>query len=67
VIEVDTLRAFVIGRRRSRRLRLAVLHSVLIVPVLEVLRRSLLIQILRRCSCSFVALPPLHHPELLVL
>jgi hypothetical protein len=64
VIRMVMLRHIVIGRRR---LRLVILHRVLVVLVLEALRGVLLLQIHRRCSCCFVAWLPLHHQELLVL
>jgi hypothetical protein len=52
---------------RRRKLRLAVLHMVLVVLVLEDLRGVLLVQRHRRFSCCFVALWVLHRQELLVL
>jgi hypothetical protein len=52
------------GRRKLRRLRLAVLHRVL-VP--EDLIEVLLVQRHMRFSCSFVVLQPLRRQELLVL
>ena len=61
--KMDMWMPFATGRRR---LRLAVLHNVLVVLVLEALRRVLLLQ-MQSCSCSFVALLPLHRQELLVL
>jgi hypothetical protein len=63
VIEMDMLRPFAIRRRK---LRLTVLHRVLVVLVLEDLR-VLLVQRHRSCSCSFIALRPLRRQELLVL
>jgi hypothetical protein len=78
VIRMDMWRLFATGRK-LRRLRLAVLHRVLVVLVLKDLRGVLLVQVLkdlrgvrliqrhRRCSCYFVALWPLHRQELLVL
>jgi hypothetical protein len=43
VVEMDMWRHFATGRRKLRRLRLAVLHRVLVVLVLEDLRGVLLI------------------------
>jgi hypothetical protein len=53
-----------IGRRK---LRLTVLHRVLVVLVLEDLRGVLLVQRHRRFSCCFIALWLQCHQELLVL
>jgi hypothetical protein len=50
-----------------RKLRLTVLHRVLVVMVLEYLREVLLVQRHRRFSCCFVALRLLRHQELLLL
>jgi hypothetical protein len=55
------------GRRKFRKLRLAVLHKVLVVLVLEDLRGVLLVQRHRRFSCCFIALRLLRQQELLVL
>jgi hypothetical protein len=65
--EMDMWRPFATGRRKLRRLRLIVLHRVLVVLVLENLRGVLLVQRHRRFSCCFVALRLLRHQELLVL
>jgi len=43
VVEMDMWRHFATGRRKLRRLRLTVLHRVLVVLVLEDLRGVLLI------------------------
>jgi uncharacterized membrane protein (DUF106 family) len=43
VIELDMWRPFAIGRRKLRKLRLVVLHTVLVVLVLEDLRGVLLV------------------------
>jgi hypothetical protein len=64
VVEMDMWRPFAIGRRK---LRLTVLHRVLVVLVLEDLRGVLLVQKHRSSSCYFVALRPLRRQELLVL
>jgi hypothetical protein len=55
------------GRRKFRKLRLVVLHKVLVVLVLEDLRGVLLVQRHRRFSCCFIALRLLRQHELLVL
>jgi hypothetical protein len=67
VVAIDMMRHSATGRRNLRRLRLAVLHRVLVVLVLENLRRDLLVQRHRRFSCCFVALRPLRGQALLVL
>jgi hypothetical protein len=67
VVVMGTWRHSAIGRRKLRRLRLAILHRVLVVLVLEDLRGVLLVQRYRRFSCCFVTLRPLHRQELLVL
>jgi hypothetical protein len=67
VVEMDMWRHSTTGRRKLRRLRLVVLHRVLVVLVLEDLRGVMLVQRHRRFSCCFVALRPLCHQELLVL
>jgi hypothetical protein len=67
VIAMDMWRHSAAGRRKLRRLRLAVLHRVLVVLVLEVLRGVLLVQRHMRFSCYFVALRPLRRQKLLVL
>jgi hypothetical protein len=66
VVAMDMWRYSATGRRKLRRLRLAVLYRVLVVLVLEDLR-VLLVQRHRRFSCCFVALWPLRRQELLVL
>jgi hypothetical protein len=58
---------FATGRRKLRRLRIAILHRVLVVLVLEDLIGVLLVQRHKSCSCYFVVLWPLRHQELLVL
>jgi hypothetical protein len=50
-----------------RKLRLAVLHRVLVVLVLEDMRGVMLVQRHRRFSCCFIALRLLRRQELLVL
>jgi hypothetical protein len=64
VVAMDMWRRSTIGRRK---LRLTVLHRVLVVLVLEDLRGVLLVQRHRRFSCCFIALWLLRHQELLVL
>jgi hypothetical protein len=54
-------------RRKLRRPRLAILHRILVVLVLDNLRGVLLVQRHRRFSCCFIALRPLRRQELLVL
>jgi hypothetical protein len=66
VVGMDTWRLS-IGRRKLRRLRLTVLHRVLVVLVLQDLRGVLLVQRHMSCSCYFVALRPLRRQELLAL
>jgi hypothetical protein len=56
VVEMDVWRHSATERRKLRRLRLTVLHRVLVVLVLEDLRGVLLVQRHKRFSCSFVAL-----------
>jgi hypothetical protein len=51
VVEMDMWMSFSTGRRKLRRLRLAILHRVLLVLVLEDLREVLLVQRHRSCSC----------------
>jgi hypothetical protein len=53
MVEMDMWRYFATGRRKLRRLRLVVLHRVL---VLEDLRGVLLFRRHRRFSCCFIAL-----------
>jgi hypothetical protein len=67
VVAMDMWMHSATGRRKLRRLRLAVLHRVLVVLVLEDLRGVLLVQRHRRFSCCFTALWPLRRQELLVL
>jgi hypothetical protein len=67
VVEMDMWTPFAIGRRKFIRLKLAVLHRVLVVLVLEDLRGILLVQRHRSCSCYFVTLRPLRRQELLVM
>jgi hypothetical protein len=64
VVEMDMWRHSAIGRRKLKRLRLTVLHRVL---VLEDLRGVLLVQRHMRFSCCFVALRSLRLQVLLVL
>jgi hypothetical protein len=51
----------------TRKLRLTILHRILVVLVLEDLRGVLLVHRHMSCSCYFVALRPLRRQELLVL
>jgi hypothetical protein len=64
VVAMDMWRHSTTGRKR---LRLVVLHRVLMILVLEDLRGVLLVQRHRRFSCCLVALWPVRHQELLVL
>jgi hypothetical protein len=64
---MDMWRHSAIERRKVRKLRLTVLHRVLVVLVLEDLRGVLLVQRHRRFSCCFVALWLPHRQKLLVL
>jgi hypothetical protein len=64
VIVMDMWRRSATGRRK---LRLTVLHRVLVVLVLEDLRGVLLVQRHMRFSCCFVALRLPRRQELLVL
>jgi hypothetical protein len=50
VVVMDMWRHFATGRRKLRRLRLAVIHRVLVILVLEDLRGVLLVQRHRRFS-----------------
>jgi hypothetical protein len=59
VVAMDMWMHSATGRRKLRRLRLAVLHRVLVVLVLEDLRGILLVQRHRRFSYCFTALRPL--------
>jgi hypothetical protein len=56
VVMMDMWRRSAIGRTKLRKLKLAVLHRVLVVLILEDLRGVLLIQRHRRFSCCFIAL-----------
>jgi hypothetical protein len=67
VVTMDMWSHSATGRRKVRKLRLAVLHKVLVVLVLEDLRGVLLVQRHRRFSCCFVALRLLRRQELLAL
>jgi hypothetical protein len=67
VVEMEMWRPFAIGRRKFRRIRLTVLHKVLVVLVLEDLKGVLLVQRHKSFSCYFVVLRPLCRQELLVL
>jgi hypothetical protein len=67
VVAMDMWRHSAIGRRKLRRLRLVVLHRVLVILVLEDLIGVLLVQRHMRFSCCFVALWSLRRQELLVL
>jgi hypothetical protein len=67
VVTMDMWRRFATGRRKLRKLRLIVLHRVLVVLVLEDLRGVLLVQRHMRFSSCFVALRLLRRQELLVL
>jgi hypothetical protein len=67
VVAMAMWRRSATGRRKLRKLRLAVLHKVLVVLVLQDLRGVLLYQRHRRFSYCFVALRFLRQHELLVL
>jgi hypothetical protein len=54
VVAIDMWRHSAIGRRKLRRLGLAILHRVLVLLVLEDLRGVLLVQRHRRFSCCFI-------------
>jgi hypothetical protein len=56
VVTMDMWRRSATGRTKLRKLKLVVLHRVLVVLVLEDLRGVLLVQRHRRFSCSFIAL-----------
>jgi hypothetical protein len=56
VAEMDMWRHSATGRGKLRRLRLTVLHRVLVVLVLDDLREVLLVQRHRRFSCCFIVL-----------
>jgi hypothetical protein len=51
MVEMDMWRHSTIGRRKLRRLRLAILQRILVVLVLEDLRGVLLVQRYNRFSC----------------
>jgi hypothetical protein len=59
--------AFATRKRKLRRLRLAVLHRVLVVLVLEDLRGFLLVQRHKSCSYYFIALWSLRRQELFIM
>jgi hypothetical protein len=67
VVTMDMWRRSTTGRRNVRKLRLTVLHRVLVVLVLKDLRGVLLVQRYRRFSCCFITLRPLRRQELLIL
>jgi hypothetical protein len=67
VVTMDMWRRSATGRRKLKKLRLVVLHRVLVVLVLKDLRGVLLIQRHRRFSCCFITLWLLRRQELLVL
>jgi hypothetical protein len=67
VVTMDMWRHSTIGRRKLRRLMLAVLHRVLVVLVLQDLRGVLLVQKHRRFTCCFITVRPLRRQDLLVL
>jgi hypothetical protein len=67
VVTMDMGRHSATRRRKLGRVRLAVLHRVLVVLVLEDLRGVLLVQRQRRFLCCFITLQPLCCQELLVL
>jgi hypothetical protein len=67
MVVMDMWRRSATGGRKLRKLRVTVLHRVLVVLVLEDLRGVLLVQRHRRFSCCFVTLRLLRHQELLVL
>jgi hypothetical protein len=67
VVEIDMWRIFATGRRKLRRPRLAILHKVLVVLILENLRGVLMVQRHGSYSCYFIVLRPLRRQELLVL
>jgi hypothetical protein len=67
VIDMDMWRPFAIKRRKLRRLRLTILHRVMMVLVLVDPSGVLLVQRHKSCSCYFIALQPLCCQELLVL
>jgi hypothetical protein len=67
VVTMAMWRRSATGRRKLRKLSLAVIHMVLVVLVLEDLRGVLLVQRHRRFSRYFIALRLLCQQELLVL
>jgi hypothetical protein len=67
VVEMDMWRHSATGRRKLKRLTLAILHRVLVVLVLEDLRGVLLVQRRRRFSCCFIASRLLCWQKVLVL
>jgi hypothetical protein len=67
VIAMDMWRRSATGRRKLRKLKLIVLHMVLVVLVLEDLSGVLLVQRHRSFSCCFIALRLIRQQELLVL
>jgi hypothetical protein len=67
VVEMDMWRHSATGRRKFKRLTLAILHRVLVVLVLEDLRGVLLVQRRRRFSCCFIASQLLCWQKVLVL
>jgi hypothetical protein len=67
VVEMDMWMSFATGRKKLRRLRLVILHRVLVVLVLEDLRGVLLVQRHRSFSCYFIVLWDLRRQELLVM
>jgi hypothetical protein len=67
VVAIDMWRHSATGRRNLIKLRLTVLHMLLVVLVLEDLRGVLLVQRHRRFSCCFIILRLLRRYELLVL
>jgi hypothetical protein len=67
VADMDMWRSFAIGRGKLRRLKLAILHRVLVTLVLEDLRGVLLVHRYMICSCYFITLRHLCCQELLFL
>jgi hypothetical protein len=59
VVVMDMWWLFATGRRKLKRLRLVVLHRLLVVLILDDLRGALLVQRHRSCSFYFVVLRPL--------
>jgi hypothetical protein len=56
VVVMDMWRRSAIGRRKLKKLRLTILHRVLVVLVLDDLTGVLLVQRHRRFSCCFITL-----------